>query len=60
MPVLQNCQCIMSWKSVKLFWPVIGNMADMYRLHILVAYRHLKNCDKAYVTIENTAIRISN
>ena len=33
MPVLQNCECIMSWKSVKLCLPVIGSMADTYRLH---------------------------
>ena len=33
MPVLQNCQCIMSWKSVKLCLPVIGSMADLYILH---------------------------
>ena len=36
MPVLQNCECIMSWKSwksVKLCLPVIGSMADLYRLH---------------------------
>ena len=33
MPVLQNCQCIISWKSVKLGLPVIGSMADLYRLH---------------------------
>ena len=33
MPVLQNCQCIISWKSVKLCLPIIGNMADVYRLH---------------------------
>ena len=31
MPVLQNCECIMSWKSVKLCLPVIGSMADLYR-----------------------------
>ena len=33
MPVLQNCECIMSWKSVKLCLPVIDSMADLYRLH---------------------------
>ena len=31
MPVLQNCECIMSWKCVKLCLPVIGSMADLYR-----------------------------
>ena len=33
MPALQNCECITSWKIVKLCLPVIGSMADMYRLH---------------------------
>ena len=62
MPVLQNCQCNMSSKNVKLCLPVIGSMPDIRPIDYIkpVAFRHdYKNCDNEY-NFENAIIRIRN